>query len=112
MEITYIIALVAIGRAIASAIRNRQPAINTLVSVKPESLCTSCVYAHLAQGYRERDKLIACTFGGTARPLKFAVSNCTLYCNRNAGTQVVRVIGFADIVGQSAGASVAAKSTN
>jgi hypothetical protein len=97
MKITYVMVLVAIVRALVSAERIRQPAITTLISNTPQSLCSSCAYAHIAHGYGEREKLIACTYGGLVRPLKFAVSKCTLYCNRNAGSQIVRIAGFAQL---------------
>jgi hypothetical protein len=109
MEIGYIIFLIALIRGVASAFGNRRPAITTIANSVPESLCVTCAYAHIACGYRERDKLIACTFGGSPRPLKFAVSNCTLYCSRNSGTQLVRVAGFAECIDTSVAPAVAAK---
>ena len=95
MEITSIILLIAFIRGIASAVRNRRPVINTLTSTAPESLCATCAYAHIALGFDERHKLIACTFGGSVRTLKFAVSTCTFYFNRAAIPQMVAVTGFA-----------------
>lgn len=109
MEIAYIIFLIAVIRGIASAISNSRAAITTITNSAPESLCGTCAYAHVARGYRERDKLIACTHGGTARPLKFAVSHCTLYCNRSAGTRLVRVTGFATAADESRTPAVAAQ---
>lgn len=94
MEI-YVIILIAIIRVIVSAVRNRKPAITTLTGSTTEVLCGSCAYAYIAHGFRERDKLIACTFGGSVRPLKFAVSTCTFYFNRAAIPQAVHIIGFA-----------------
>jgi hypothetical protein len=95
MEITCLIFLVALIRGLLSAIRNRQPAITTLTSNSSQSLCSTCAYAHIAHGFDDRRKLIACTYAGSVRPLKFAVSACTLYCNRNVTAQEVRVVGFA-----------------
>ena len=95
MEITCIIFLIALLRGIASAIRNRRPATITLTTTTPEPLCANCAYAHIAHGFYERQKLIACTFGGSVRTLKFAVSSCTFYLNRAAIPQMVAVTGFA-----------------
>ena len=95
MEIFTLIVVIGIIRAIVSAIREQTPVITTLTSAR-EPLCNTCAYAHIARGYRDRQKLIACTFGGTVRPLKFVVSDCTLYCNRNPGIRLVRVTGFAE----------------
>jgi len=96
MEITYIIFLIALIRGIASALNKCQPAISTLTGNACEPLCATCAYALIVRGYGEREKLTACTYGGSVRPLKFAVSECTLYSNRNATSQVVRIAGFAE----------------
>ena len=112
MEIIYIIGFIALIRLIIAQIQKHRNAIETLASQQAQSLCIACAYAHIAHGFTDRQKLIACTYGGSVRTLKFAVSNCTLFCNRNAGTQIVRVIGFADTVEQSVSPSVAAKSAN
>ena len=98
MEITYIIFIIALVRGIASAVRNSRPTITTLTNTASDSLCTSCAYAHIAHGFSDRQKLIACTFGGSVRPLKFAVSDCTFYFNRTAIPQSVCIIGFAETI--------------
>ena len=95
MEITYIFFLAAIFRTIVNAVNHRRPAITTLFDRTPQSLCSTCAYAHIAHGFDDRQKLMACTYGGSVRPLKFAVSECTLFCNRNANSQTVRITGFA-----------------
>lgn len=95
METTYIIFLIALIRGLAGALNKRQPAITTLTGNPREPLCATCAYALIARGYGEREKLTACTYGGSVRPLKFAVLECTLYCNRNSNPQTVRIAGFA-----------------
>ena len=95
MEIPCLILSSALIRVLFGAVRNRQPATNTLTSNTPQSLCSTCAYAHIAHGFDDRRKLTACTYGGSVRPLKFVVSECTLYCNRNAGSPTVRIAGFA-----------------
>ena len=109
MEIASIIFLIALIRGFATALGKRRAATTAITNSEPDSLCASCAYAHVARGYRERDKLVACTFGGTVRPLQFAVSNCTSYCNRNAGARQVRVAGFAESVDGALAPTVAAK---
>jgi hypothetical protein len=60
------------------------------------ALCVACAHAHIAVGLRASQRITQCTFGGSLRPLKFAVTDCTMFCPRNAGRDLVRVIGFAD----------------
>ena len=110
MEIIYIIALIATIRAIVAVVRKRQPAITTLNGNTPQSLCSTCAYAHIALGFNEREKLIACTFGGSVRPLKFAVSACTFYFNRAAIPQAVHIAGFAQ-AGEGPDVLIAAKTS-
>ena len=110
MEITAIIFVLALIRGVAAAL-NRKPAITTLTGNTPQSLCATCAYAHIAHGMTDRQKLIACTFGGTARQLKFAVSSCTLYLFRGATEQTVQVVGFGGFAqeAEAASALIAAK---
>lgn len=92
---------------IVSAINARTEMV-TLFDRARESLCANCVYAHIARGYTN-ESLMYCTYAGVSREVKFVVSECSMFCNRNAEMQIVRVIGFADTVDQSISPSVAAK---
>jgi hypothetical protein len=58
------------------------------------SLCKSCLHAHVANGFGRR-KLTRCTYAWVSREMNFAVSDCTMYCNRDVATHVVRITGFA-----------------
>lgn len=58
------------------------------------SLCNTCLYAHVAHGPGGR-KLTRCTYAWNTRVIRFAVSNCTMYRNRDQATQLVRITGFA-----------------
>jgi hypothetical protein len=98
MEIIYIVFLSIVVRLIVSAIRDREAVTSTL-GVRP-SLCRDCAYAHIARGFRDRDELIACTYAGVMRPIKFAVSDCSMFCSRNANSAIVRIAGFADVQGR------------
>ena len=60
-----------------------------------EALCVHCVHAHITLGHLPGQRTTTCTYGGVPRAFKFVVSDCSMFCNRNAGPQVVRVIGFA-----------------
>ncbi len=112
MEIVYCIGFITFILVIVKRIERRRKISGALADQQAHALCTACAYAHIAIGFTDRQKLIACTYGGSVRTLKFAVSNCTLFCHRNAGAQIVRVIGFADVVDQCVSPSVAAKSAN
>jgi hypothetical protein len=109
MEITALIIVIALVRAIVSLFAAKRPVVMTLATSAPESLCDACAYAHIARGFRERDRMVACMFAGSVRPLKFAVSECTMFYPRTAEAQMVRVIGFAGIVDQSVSPSIAAR---
>ena len=73
----------AIGKRWTKRIRERN-----------RSLCNTCIHAHVAYGFGQR-KLIRCTYAWASREIRFAVSNCTMYCNRAVATRIVRVTGFA-----------------
>jgi hypothetical protein len=79
--------------SVASAKAN---SVTTIFGGSRESLCTRCVYAHIARGFNTGEELTYCTYAGVCRDVKFAVSDCSMYCDRYAGVNVVRVIGFAN----------------
>jgi len=110
MEITCIIFLVAIIRGIVSALQRRKPMITTIQGSVRESLCMSCAYAHIARGYRERDRIVSCTYAGSVRRIRFAISTCSMYCNRGVTSRIVRIAGFAQAAGVR-DAVIAAKMT-
>ena len=94
MEFIYVVFLSIVIRLILNAIRDRET-VTTALGAKT-SLCRDCAYAHIARGFRDGDELIACTYAGAMRPIKFAVSDCTMFCGRNANAQIVRITGFAE----------------
>jgi len=108
MEILSIITFSFVVRIIYSAVTNRR---SQAISIAParESICLSCVHAHIARGYKATDELTYCTYAGVSREVKFAVSDCSMFCNRNAKPEIVQVIGFADTVNQSVSPSIAAQ---
>jgi len=110
MEFFYVIGFIAFIRVVIAQVEKRQAAITTLAAQHAQSACMTCAYAHIAHGFSQRQKLIACTFGGSVRKLKFAVSACTFYFNREAIPHTVRVVGFAEQT-ESPEAVIAAKST-
>ena len=110
MEFTILIWLVVfVVRVLTRELR--KPEAYGVVSVRT-SLCRECTYAHIARGFRTRDELIACTYGGAVRRVKFAVSECSMFCNRNANAPLVRIVGFAETIGdQSVGPAIAAQAS-
>src|SRR5450755_1104752 len=63
------------------------------VEQRPRTLCRSCANSHLVKGFSGRE-LISCAFGGTLRPIKFEVRECTGFSNRLVTITPVRVAGF------------------
>ncbi len=110
MEFLYIVGFFALIYFIITQVEKHKAAVEARVDEQARALCGTCVFAHIACGFNDRQVLIACTFGGTARQLKFPVSACTLYCNRAVVSgETVRVAGFARDAG-APDALVAAKS--
>jgi hypothetical protein len=95
MEFIYVVFLSIVVRLIVNAIQRPNANVTTVFRNDRTSLCRDCAYAHIARGFRDREELIACTYAGAMRPIKFAVSDCTMFCNRNANTPIVRITGFA-----------------
>jgi hypothetical protein len=49
-----------------------------------ESLCPSCTYAHIVQGFAESERKVLCTFGRSQpEAIGFAVKDCSAYVHRN-----------------------------
>lgn len=44
---------------------------------EPESLCASCVFAHVVRGYQRGEEIIACGYAFPQRDILFAVRECT-----------------------------------
>ncbi|HLH07936.1 MAG TPA: hypothetical protein VKW78_11925 [Terriglobales bacterium] len=91
MEVIIIIfwqILIAIVTSTVRALRARR------IREADGSLCNNCLYAHVACRTGRR-KLTRCTYAWNAREIRFAVSSCTMYCNRDAARRVVRIDGFA-----------------
>ena len=57
------------------------------------TLCRTCVNSHLVKGFSGKE-LISCTFGGTLRPMKFEVRECTGFSSRLVTITPVRIEGF------------------
>jgi len=112
MEVFYLIGFITLIILIVKQVEKRQTALQARANEQAQSACMTCAFAHIAQGFGERQKLIACTFGGTARQLKFAVSACTLYCFRGALEQKVQVAGFGGFAQETANALIAAKTNH
>lgn len=50
-----------------------------------QSLCQTCTYAHIVQGYAESEQLVSCSSRRWSRPEveRFAVKQCSDYVHRN-----------------------------
>lgn len=46
------------------------------------ALCETCVYAHIARGYRESEELVLCGAHEGARSVPFRVRECSSYRDR------------------------------
>jgi hypothetical protein len=51
-----------------------------------ESLCSTCVYAHIQRGFRESEQDVFCGYGAF-RAVRFEVRECTDYCDRTVPTR-------------------------
>jgi len=47
--------------------------------VGAESLCNSCIWAHIQRGFRESEEVVLCNYGPNMRQVPFAVAECTDY---------------------------------
>jgi|GEM_PF-1671527 len=63
------------------------------VEQREGALCRTCVNSHMVKGFSGKE-LISCTFGGTLRPIKFEVRECTGFSNRLVNITPVRIEGF------------------
>lgn len=57
------------------------------------TLCRTCVNSHMVKGFSGKE-LISCAFGGTLRPIKFEVRECSGFGDRLVAITPVRVVGF------------------
>jgi hypothetical protein len=48
-----------------------------VTETEPESLCASCVFAHVVRGYRRGEEIVACGYAFPPRDILFAVRECT-----------------------------------
>jgi hypothetical protein len=51
-----------------------------------ESLCLTCVYAHIQRGFRESEEDVFCCYV-QFRPVRFKVRECSAFCNRTLPTR-------------------------
>jgi len=87
---------IVIARFVVRIVASLTAAFVRVIKGDPaKSLCRYCVHAHIAIGQRANQRTTTCTFGGVSRAVKFVVSDCSTFCNRNAPAQTVRVVGFA-----------------
>ena len=63
------------------------------IEQRPRTLCRSCANVHMVRGFNGKE-LISCTFGGTLRPMKFEVRECTGFSTQLVTITPVRVAGF------------------
>ncbi len=70
--------------------REREP---VAIKQRPGSLCRTCANSHMVKGFSGKE-LISCTFGGTLRPIKFKVRECTGFSSRLVTIAPVQVKGF------------------
>ena len=94
METLALLMVVVIARLIGAAIQARKPVVTTVFAKRETTLCQRCVYAHIAQGYKSREKLTYCTYAGMPRLMRFAVSECSMFCDRASAWKLTRIAGF------------------
>jgi hypothetical protein len=58
-----------------------------------ESLCLACVNAVVTRGTYGK-AMVACSFGGAMRPVKFTVCQCTGFCVKAGPAKLVTIEGF------------------
>jgi AhpD family alkylhydroperoxidase len=100
MEILSIAIISFILRLGASNISARRAEVITIAPAR-ESICLYCLHAHIARGYKASEELTYCTYAGPSREVKFAVSDCSMFCHRYTKAEIVRIIGFADVIPDS-----------
>jgi hypothetical protein len=93
-----ILSIAIISFIVRLAVSNLGARCAKVTSIAParQSICLFCVHAHIARGFKTNEELTYCTYAGVSREVKFAVSDCSMFCNRNAKPEIVRVIGFAE----------------
>ena len=100
---------IVIARAVVRLVAHIASAFVRAIKGDPaKALCVYCVHAHITLGHLPGQRTTTCTYGGVPRAFKFAVSDCSMFCHRKAKPEIVRVIGFAETVHQSATPSIAA----
>ncbi len=91
----YFISIV-IARFVVRSVASLVAAFLKVIKGDPaKSLCLQCANAHIAIGQRANQRMTNCTYGGEPRAVKFVVSDCSMFCSRNAPGETVQVIGFA-----------------
>ena len=88
MESLVIVLIFAIVAAIGFIRRDRS------LDGAEVSLCLTCVNAMITRGTRGEER-IACTYGGTLRPVMFTVCECTEHCSNRNTPRLVKIEGFA-----------------
>jgi hypothetical protein len=73
------------------------------------TLCVHCAHAHITLGHLPGQRKTACTYGGVSRAMKFVVTDCTMFCNRNANAPIVRITGFAQCLDNPQQPAIAAR---
>jgi hypothetical protein len=93
-EMNYI--SIVIARFVVGIVASLTAAFVKAIKGDPaKSLCTYCAHAHIAIGQRPEQRKTSCTYRGVSHAVRFVVSDCSMFCPRNAPAQTVRVVGFA-----------------
>jgi hypothetical protein len=87
----FLFAIVSILVAVVQIVLRKRATIVTIM--RSGTLCRTCVNSHLVTGFSGKE-LISCTFGGTLRPMKFEVRECTGFSKRLVTIAPVRIEGF------------------
>ena len=88
------VALIPIAWIVIAILRIFLRKRETVASVQRQgTLCRTCVNSHMVKGFSGKE-LISCTFGGTLRPIKFEVRECSGFGDRLVTITPVRVVGF------------------
>lgn len=88
---------IAILRAIVAGVMKLINSFRATSVAQGNALCSTCVNVHNVKGYGGKE-LVFCNYTSELRAIKFAVSECTGYRDRNV-VPLTRVVGFAPVEG-------------
>src|ERR1700734_1268220 len=90
----YIIIAIVVCAVVAGAMKLGK-SFKAKSVAKGDGLCNTCVNVHNVKGFGGKE-LVFCNYTSELRPIKFAVSDCTGYRDKNIAP-VARVAGFVRI---------------